>query len=101
MILPFAIASWVLSLALVTGLCLAARRGDIQEHGEPLAEPVGDAIERFVIVREVATHSSGPAAPPDPVGQPAVRTAEDGRVSPEDELPHHAQAPGDLALQPG
>jgi len=45
MIVLFAIASWILSLALVTGLCLAARRGDLQAHSGPLGEPAGDSIE--------------------------------------------------------
>jgi hypothetical protein len=108
MIVLFAIASWILSLALVTGLCLAARRGDLQMHSDPLAESAGESIELFVIVREVAAHPSGRAAPHDLVSQPAVRHVEAavrhveaGRVRREDSSPRHWQTPGDLAPQRG
>jgi hypothetical protein len=101
MIVLFAITSWILSIALVTGLCLAARRGELQTHGDLIAEPAGDPIERFVVVREVAAHPSGRAAPPNAVSQPAACDVEDRTVRPEDSSPRHSQTPGDLALQPG
>jgi hypothetical protein len=75
MIVLLAIASWILSLALVIGLCLAARRGDLQPHRDPLAEPAGDAIELLVVVHDVAAHQSGRLAAADPASQVAVLVA--------------------------
>jgi hypothetical protein len=54
MIVPLAIAVWILSLVFVTGLCLAARRGDLQMHGDPIAEPAADSVELILVVRAVA-----------------------------------------------
>jgi hypothetical protein len=101
MIVLFAIAAWILSLWLVTALCWAARRGDVQEHSAPRAEPAGEPIERFVIVRHVAADPWAGATRSEPTGRPAVHQAEDRGISPENPLPRHAQTPGDLALQPG
>jgi hypothetical protein len=75
MIVLIAIAAWILSLALITGLCLAARRGDLQPHLDPLAEPAGDAVELFVVVRDVAADRSALAAAPEPASQVAVLVA--------------------------
>jgi hypothetical protein len=99
MIVPFAITSWILSLALVTGLCRAARRGDLQPRSEPLAEPAGDPIELFVVVGDVAMKSGGPASS-NTAREPAVH-AGDGNVRPEDSARRRSQMPADLALQPG
>lgn len=66
MIVLIAIAAWILSLALVTGLCLAARRGDLQPNREPLAPPAGDAVELFVVVHDVAADPPVAADPSDP-----------------------------------
>lgn len=101
MIVLFAVAAWILSLWLVTALCWAARRGDVQEHGDPLAEPAGEPIERFVIVRHAAADRCAGATRSEPVSRPPVHHGEDGGISPENPLPRHAQTPGDLALQPG
>jgi hypothetical protein len=101
MIVLFAIAAWILSLWLVTALCWAARRGDVQEHSDPLAEPAGEPIERFVIIRQVAADPCGGATRSEPVGRSAVHQAEDGSSRSENPLPRHAQTPADLALQPG
>jgi hypothetical protein len=100
MIVPFAIAAWIFSLALVTGLCRAARRGDLQPHSAPLADPAGESIELFVVARGVAVHRSGQLAPPGVASQPVVH-AEDGSVRGEDSSPRRSPTPGDLALQPG
>ena len=75
MIVLFAIALWILSLALVIGLCLAARRGDRQPHSDPLAAPAGDAVELFVVIRDVAANPSALAAAPEPASQVAVLVA--------------------------
>jgi hypothetical protein len=98
MIVPLAATFWILSLALVTALCRAARRGDLQPQGEPFAEPA--SIELFVSVRDAAAHRSGRGAPSDPVSQPAARP-EGESVKPEDASPSHSRTPGDLALQAG
>ena len=75
MIVLIAIAAWILSLALVTGLCLAARRGDLQPSREPFVEPAGDAVELFIVVHDVAADPSAPAAARAPAGQVAVLVA--------------------------
>jgi hypothetical protein len=75
MIVLLAIASWILSLALVTGLCLAARRGDLQPRSDPLAAPIGDAVELLVVVRDVGADPPGSAAGADPASQVAVLVA--------------------------
>jgi hypothetical protein len=99
MIVPFAIAAWILSLALVTGLCRAARRGDLQPHSAPLVDPAGESIALFVVAHGVAVDPSGHVASPALTRQSAVH-AKDGSVRGEDS-PRHAPTPGDLALQPG
>jgi hypothetical protein len=75
MIVVLAIAAWMLSLALVTGLCLAARRGDVQPQSDPLAAPAGDAIELLVVVRDVWADPPGSTAVADPTSQVAVLVA--------------------------
>jgi hypothetical protein len=75
MIVLIAIAAWIVTLALVTGLCLAARRGDLQPQSDPLASPAGDAVELFVVVHDVAANPSALAAAPEPAGQVAVLVA--------------------------
>jgi len=75
MIVLLAIASWILSLALVFGLCLAARRGDLQPHRDQLAEPAGDAIELLVVVRDVPANPAGRVAASGPASQVAVLVA--------------------------
>jgi hypothetical protein len=54
MIVPFAIAAWILSVLFVTALCLVARRGDAQMHGDPVAEPLSDSVEVVLVVDELA-----------------------------------------------
>jgi hypothetical protein len=75
MIVLLAVAAWILSLVLVTGLCLAARRGDLQPQSDPLAAPAGAAIELLVVVRDVGAAPPGRAAVADPTSQVAVLVA--------------------------
>jgi len=75
MIVLIAVAAWILSLALVTGLCLAARRGDLQPHRDPLTEAAADAVELFVVVHDAAANPSALVAGAEPSSQVAVLVA--------------------------
>ena len=99
------IASWILGLALVAGLCLAAHRGDLQQQGAPPARPasgleglLGGAALATVHPRE--SYPRGSAYPCNPPIQPADVQARRG-AGLDAESPRAARAQDELALQAG
>ncbi len=63
MVLPLLIivASWIFVLAVVVGLCLSARRGDLEQlrgaHADPASEPFESALVSHRISAEPAFDS--------------------------------------------
>jgi hypothetical protein len=68
MILPLIIiiASWILVLSVIAGLCLSARQGDLQQRETAPAYPAGDPIAAPVISASIAARSSRRAYPCNP-----------------------------------
>jgi hypothetical protein len=73
MVLPLTIviASWILILSVTVGLCLNARRGDLQQLSATPAEPTSERIEAPVITARITAQSAQPATrayPCNPLG---------------------------------
>ncbi len=73
MALPLIIitASWILILAVIAGLCLSARRGDLQQLSAAPEEPTNERIEAPAISARIAAQSAQPARrvyPCNPLG---------------------------------
>jgi len=63
MALPLLIitASWILILSVIAGLCLNARRGDLQQLSAAPAKPTSERIESSVISARITAQSAQPA----------------------------------------
>jgi hypothetical protein len=64
-------SSWILILAVIAGLCLSARRGDLQQLSAAAAEPTSGRIEAPVISARITAQSAQPARrvyPCNPLG---------------------------------
>jgi hypothetical protein len=73
MVLPLIIiiASWILILSVIAGLCMNARRGDLQQMGAAATEPMSELIEAPVISARITAQSAQPATrvyPCNPLG---------------------------------
>jgi hypothetical protein len=72
MFLPLiVIASWILILFVIAGLCLNARRGDLQLVSTAPAEPTSERIEPPAIVARITAQSTQSATrvyPCNPAG---------------------------------
>jgi|GEM_PF-4316587 len=73
MALPLIIitASWILILTLIAGLCLSARRGDLQQLSAAPEEPTSELIEAPAISAWITAQSAQPARrvyPCNPLG---------------------------------
>jgi hypothetical protein len=64
MVLPLTIittSSWILILSVIAGLCLSARRGDLQQLSATAVEPTSERIEAPAISAQITAHSAQPA----------------------------------------
>jgi hypothetical protein len=64
MILPLTIiitASWILILSVIAGLCLNARRGDLQQLSTTPAQPTSERIEAPATAARITAQSTQPA----------------------------------------
>jgi hypothetical protein len=64
-------ASWILILSVITGLCLNARRGDLQQLSAAPAEPTSERIEAPAIAARITAQSTQSATrvyPCNPAG---------------------------------
>jgi hypothetical protein len=73
MALPLIIitASWILILSVIAGLCLNARRGDLQQLSTTPAQPTSERIETPAIAARITAQSTQPATrayPCNPAG---------------------------------
>jgi hypothetical protein len=57
MVLPLLVilASWILVLAIVAGLCLSARRGDLEQLGGASADPASESLEPALVSLQLST----------------------------------------------
>jgi hypothetical protein len=63
MVLPLTIitTSWILILSVIAGLCLNARRGDLQQLSATPAEPMSERIEAPAIAARITDQPAQPA----------------------------------------
>ena len=62
------IASWILILSVVAGLCMSARQGDLQQRDRAPVHLAGDPIATPVISAPIAARSGRRVYPCDPLG---------------------------------
>ena len=77
MALPLIIitASWILILSVIAGLCLNARRGDLQQLSTTPAQPTSERIETPAIAARITAQSTQPATRAYPCNPAGITSA--------------------------
>jgi len=68
------IASWILILSVIVGLCLSAHQGDLQQLNDTPAHPASDPIAAASISPRITAQPSRRAYPCKPTGFPSGAT---------------------------